>query len=227
MSDVERIAPEPADAEWEALRSAIRGAADRLRADAALLEDLGLYPRLANVIEFGPVALSRASAAHRRESSERKRLEATARANFTAQARTHAAVIDLLDAAGPADLASRLDAIARERFDLAAAVVAIEGPQAVPDGWRPLAPGQADLILGPRRASLMGRLPTALGLFGDQAPVIGSLALARLELGPAPRLGVLALGAGDPEVFSADLGTELVDFLARVVERTATRWLTP
>ena len=39
------------------------------------------------------------------------------------------------------------------------------------------------------------------------------------------RTGVLAFGAASPEAFSADMGHELIDFIARVVERTAERWL--
>jgi hypothetical protein len=35
---------------------------------------------------------------------------------------------------------------------------------------------------------------------------------------------VLAFGSPDPEGFTPDMGTELVAFLARVVERTAERW---
>ena len=69
------------------------------------------------------------SAAHARESGERKRLEATARANFAAQAQTHAAVIDLLESRNHADLARRVADMARLRFGLAAGVVALEGPR--------------------------------------------------------------------------------------------------
>jgi hypothetical protein len=38
------------------------------------------------------------------------------------------------------------------------------------------------------------------------------------------RQGVLAFGSPDPDGFTADMGCELVAFLARVVERTAERW---
>jgi uncharacterized protein YigA (DUF484 family) len=34
----------------------------------------------------------------------------------------------------------------------------------------------------------------------------------------------LVWGSADPEGFTADMGSELVAFLARVVERTAERW---
>ncbi|MDB5428359.1 MAG: hypothetical protein JWR43_2334, partial [Phenylobacterium sp.] len=38
------------------------------------------------------------------------------------------------------------------------------------------------------------------------------------------RQGLLAFGSTDAEGFTEDMGTELVAFLARVVERTAERW---
>ncbi len=55
---------------------------DFLRDDPSLLAELGLRPDAANVIDFGPAALARVHEAHRRESSARKHIEATARANF-------------------------------------------------------------------------------------------------------------------------------------------------
>jgi hypothetical protein len=38
---------------------------------------------------------------------------------------------------------------------------------------------------------------------------------------------VLAFGAESPDTFSPDMGHELIDFVARVVERTAERWALP
>src|SRR5580704_19319203 len=85
------------------------------------MQALGVRPDAANVIDFGPAALSRAASAHRKESSVRRRLEAVAQANFDAQSRTHEAVIELLGARNHSDLAVRLDALAKAHFGLAAA----------------------------------------------------------------------------------------------------------
>jgi uncharacterized protein YigA (DUF484 family) len=205
----------------------LRANPDVLRKDGDLLNELGLRLAVANVVDFGPVALSRVTAAHRRESSERKRLEAVAQANYLAQAQTHAAVIDLLEARNLADLARRIDDLARLRFGLAAGVLALEGPGGVPAGWRAFIEGQVDLTLGPRRLALMGHLPTALGLFGDMAPQIASVALIRMAIWDPARQGIIAFGSADPEAFSDDMGPDLVTFLARVTERTAERWPAP
>ena len=224
MIDAER---ERDDGEVEAVKDLMRTHGESLRADADLLAELGLRLDVANIIDFGPVALSRVSAAHARESGERKRLEAMARANFAAQAQTHAAVVDMLESRNHADLARRVDELARLRFGLAAGVVALEGPGHIPAGWRALVEGQVDLILGPRKLTLMGHAPTALGLFGDIARQLGSLALVRLAIWEPARQGVMAFASPDPDAFTADMGAELVTFLARVLERTAERWPIP
>jgi uncharacterized protein YigA (DUF484 family) len=196
---------------------------DFLKADDGLLAELGLTVAGATVVEFPPMA--RVHAAHQREAEMRQLLEETARANFAAQAQTHGAVVDLLEARNLADLAHRVDELARSRFGLAAGVIALEREGLPPAGWKGLVEGQVDLILGgARRMSRMGLVPTALGLFGEGREEIASVALVRMAIWEPARQGVLAFGSSDPEGFTPDMGSELVAFLARVVERTAERW---
>jgi uncharacterized protein YigA (DUF484 family) len=196
-----------------------------LREDLGLLDELGLKVAAGNVVDFGPAVLARVHAAQQREATQRQQIEETARANFSAQAQTHGAVIDLLDARNHSDLAWRLDELAQARFGLAAAVIALEHDERVPAGWKMLVEGQVDMILGgPQRLAAMGFAPTALGLFGDQAAQVRSMAMVRMAIWEPARQGVLAFGSLDPEGFTPDMGTELVAFLARVVERTAERW---
>lgn len=211
----------------EDLRTLIREHAEWLRQEPQLLSEVGLRLDVANMVDFGPIALSKASEAHRRESGERRRLEGVARANYAAQAQTHAAVIDLLEAVSLSDLAGRLDQLARIRFGLAAGTIAVEDPDLIPDGWVALVDGQVDLILGAHKLARLGHCPTAAGLFGALAPEIGSAAILRLSMWTPERRGVIAFGAADPSAFSSEMGTELVTFLARVVERAAERWPAP
>ena len=176
----------------------------------------------ARVVAFGPAALARVSETARRESEARASLEAVARANFVAHAQTREAVVDLLDARDAPDLARRLDEIARTRFGLQAGALGLEG-LAAPEGWRALPPGGVDQLLEPGANLLLGFRPTALGLFGDQAPFIRSMALARLDLPDDGGVGLMGFGSGDPEGFTPDMGPELVGFMARVTERLAGR----
>ena len=195
-----------------------------LLSDTALMAELGLRPDAANVVDFGPAALARVHEAHRQESTARKHLEATARANFAAQAQTHGAVVDLLGARNHADLARRVDELAQLRFGLIGGVVALEGPERTPAGWRMLVEGQIDMIIGHDRVALMGFEPVALGLFGERAPQVRSMAMVRMAIWEPSREGLLAFGSADEHGFTEDMGAELVAFLARVVERTAERW---
>lgn len=197
---------------------------DFLHRDPDLLSDLGLRPDASNIVDFGPAALARVSAAHEREALVRRQIEATARANFSAQAQSHAAVIDLLDARNHSDLARRVDEMAVLRFGLAAGVVVLEGPGRVPAGWHALIAGQIDMTMGDHGTARMGFHAPALGLFGERIEEIKSMALVRLALWEPSRQGLLAFGSADPEGFTADMGSDLVAFLARVVERTAERW---
>ena len=195
-----------------------------LTCDMALMTELGVRPTAQNIVEFGPAALARVHEAHRVESQARQYLEATAQANFSAQAQTHGAVVDLLDARNHADLARRVDELAQLRFGLTAGVVALEGPERTPAGWRVMPQGGIDMLVGHQAVARMGFEPLALGLFGERAPQIKSMAMVRLAVWSPARSGLLAFGSADEEGFTEDMGTELVAFLARVVERTAERW---
>ena len=207
------------------IRDFLKANPDYVRNDPELLEALGLRIDAANVVDFGPAALTRVAAAHKREAGARKQLEATARANFAAQAQTHAAVVDILEARNHSDLARRVDELSTLRFGLVGATIAIEvGPERAPAGWHELIEGQVDLIMGPTRLALMGFHAPALGLFGEDADSIRSMALVRMAIWEPARQGILAFGSPEPKGFTADMGAELVAFLARVVERTAERW---
>ena len=153
---------------WRDVRAFLKAHPAVLREDAELLSDLGLRINAANVVEFGPAALARHVAAHRRESSARLQLEATARANFAAQAQCHAGVVDVLESRNNADLARRLDETARFRFGLLGAAIGVEG--LAPAGWRSLDAGMIDRMLGAEGQAWMGQNAFAGTLFGEPWP---------------------------------------------------------
>ncbi|MFL5295563.1 MAG: DUF484 family protein [Phenylobacterium sp.] len=216
---------EEAPLEPAAVRRFLSDNPEFLTGDHGLLDELGLKVAIGNVVDFGPAVLARVHAAHEREASQRREIEETARANFSAQAQTHGAVVDVLDARNHSDLARRVDDLAQQRFGLAAGIIALETEGHPPAGWKMLVEGQVDMILGgAQRLVRMGPAPTARGLFGDQAAAIQSVAMVRMALWEPSRQGLLAFGSAEPEGFTEDMGAELVAFLARVVERTAERW---
>ena len=210
--------------DWKVVSAFLRTHPNIIRQDADLLSSLGLWLRADNIIEFGPAALARLSADKSREKAARRELETTARANFAAQAQTHAAVVDLLESRNHADLARRIDEVARLRFGLTTGVLALEIPGGVPAGWRPLPSSGVDDLLGGGNLAKMGPVNTAAILFGDQAETVRSAAMVRVALWAPARQGLLVFGSPDAKGFTPRMGTELVAFLARVVERTAERW---
>jgi uncharacterized protein YigA (DUF484 family) len=216
-------AAEPA-LDWDRVRRFLLADPSLIQSDAELLAELGLRIHAANVVDFIPPALARRALAQAPEMAARRELEAVARANFLAQAQTHAAVVELLEARNHADLARRMSEAARLRFNLCAGVIALERPGRTPAGWRTLDPGMTDALLGPEGLFRMGAPLHASVLFGEAAEQVASVALIRMAIWDPARQGVLAFGSPDPEGFTLEMGAELTSFLARVVERTAERW---
>ncbi|MET0295620.1 MAG: DUF484 family protein [Phenylobacterium sp.] len=209
----------------EAVRRYLIENPEFLKDDAGLLAQLGLSMLPSNVVAFAPAALARVHEAHERESEARRLLEATAQENFQAQAQTHGAVIDLLEARNHADLARRVDDLAQWRFGLVGGAVALEGPGRTPAGWRTMPEGQVDALLGgTQELAFMGFNPAAVGLFSERHDQVFSMALMRMAIWEPARQGLIAFASHEPEGFTPDMGHELVAFLARVVERTAERW---
>lgn len=210
--------------EADDIKTALRAQPELLHADPDLLSALGLRVDAANVVDFGPAALAKVKQAGERDAAARKAIESLARANFAAQAQTHGAVLDLLEARNPSDLGRRMDELATLRFGLVGAVTALEEPGRVPAGWIALQAGGVDSLLGGNRMARLGVLKNAFPLFGDQAAVVRSVALARIGPWTPQRIGVIAFGSPDPEGFTPQMGSDLVGFLARVAERIAERW---
>jgi uncharacterized protein YigA (DUF484 family) len=217
-------APEKPPAGLGRVRDLLIAKPELIRNDEGLMRALGVRPIAANVVDFGPAALARLEAARSRESSARQEIEQIARANFSAQAKTHEVIVDLLQARNNADLARRVHEAARGPFALAAGAIVLEGPAPAPTGWMTAPAGLVDDLLGPSGRERIGPASAAEVLFGSAGGAIESMALVRLTLWSEGRAGVLAFGSPDPLGFRPDMGGELVTFLARVVERTAERW---
>ena len=224
LNEPKSIAPAELAQDWRTVAAFLREHPNLIRGDADLLAQLGLWVKADNIVEFGPAALARLSAAKTREKAARRQLEATARANFAAQAQTHAAVVDLMESRNHADLARRVDEIARLRFGLTAGVIALEMPGGTPAGWRPLPPDGSDGLLGDGCLARMGTPGAAQALFGELGESVASIAMVRMAIWTPARQGVLVFGSPEPGGFTGDMGAELVAFLARVVERMAERW---
>ena len=155
----------------------------------------------------------------------------TSRTNQSRQNRTHASVLALM---GTSDIEHMLRILGDDLpllLDVDAVAVGFEPalpplPQlALPDIHR-LPEGTVDGFIGDGRdVSLLREMNDDGTIFGASAGLVASAALARLRRGRVVPVGLLAFGSRGSGAFHPGLGTELVEFLARVVERCIHKWL--
>ncbi len=90
-----------------------------------------------------------------------------------------------------------------------------------------LEPGSVDELIGTGHDALLrSDVVGDPALFGAAAAgLVRSDALVRLRVSSAAPIGLLALGARKPGVFHPGQGTELLSFLAQVIEHSIRAWL--
>ena len=158
-------------------------------------------------------------------------LLANSRDNLSTQDRIHQAVLSLLGAENldhfievvVTDLAVLLDVDA-----VSLCIEAVDGEAAKlrVDGIQVLAPGSVDRVLGTGRAALL-RDDTVgdAEIFGAGAGLVRSDALIRLDCRDRAPPGLIAFGTRHPGYFDSGQGTELLHFLARIIEHCLRAWL--
>jgi uncharacterized protein YigA (DUF484 family) len=158
-------------------------------------------------------------------------LLANSRDNLSTQDRIHRATLTLLTAECfehfvqivTTDLAVLLDVdavtLCVEAIDEHTPLVSVEGVQV-------LSPGTVDRLLGPERGALL-RDDTAgdAAIFGAGAGLVRSDALIRFNVSDRTPAGLIAFGTRHPGYFNPGQGTELLHFLARIVEHCIRTWL--
>jgi len=148
----------------------------------------------------------------------------TSRNNMSIQSRTHGVVLALL-AAG--NVEAMLRVIAEDipaQLDLDIALLAFEEPASLlPLGVTALPPGLMATSLGAGDVMLRAEQPADPVIFGDAVSLINSFALARVNL-EGRGGGMLALGSRQERTFHSSQGTELLAFLASVIEDCLNRW---
>jgi len=151
-------------------------------------------------------------------------LIATSRSNMSIQSRTHQVVMSML-AAG--DVEKLLRVVAEDmpaQLDLDIALLAFECPtDELPPGLVAMSPGSVESALGAADVLLRSQKNADPTIFGDAATLINSFALARITPIDRP-VGMLALGSRHDRTFHSSQGTELLAFLAGVLEDCVSRW---
>jgi hypothetical protein len=153
-------------------------------------------------------------------------LISTSRSNMTTQTRTHEAALTVLAAGDMAGLARAIADDLPPLLDVDVACIGFEtvgtlSPLMV--GIRSLPEGQVATSLGDAEVMLKAVATGDPVLFGSGAGLVSSFALVRLTPTPRPP-GILALGSRNDRGFHSSQGTELLSFLARVVEDCVVRW---
>jgi len=169
----------------------------------------------------------------RLENQERghQELIATSRANLSVQARVHAAVLAILGARTFEHLIETIGTDLAIHLDVDAVALCVEGdksemPKTIGTAVHVLPTGTVDRLLGPgRNVLLKKRLEGDPSMFGPAAQLVRSAAFLRLQVSPATPPGLLCMGSRLEGKFRAGQGTELMTFLARVIETAVSGWL--
>ena len=151
-------------------------------------------------------------------------LIATSRSNMSIQSRTHQVVMSML-AAG--DIEKLLRVVAEDmpaQLDLDIALLGFECPTSeLPPDLVAMSIGSVESALGAADVLLRSQRSADPSIFGDAATLINSFALARIAPLDRP-VGMLALGSRHDRTFHSSQGTELLAFLANVLEDCVSRW---
>ncbi len=184
-----------------------------------------------NVLDMGQIVTRRLGDEVARLKAEHEELLANGRANQTAQKQIHAAALAMLEARNFEHLIHVVTRDLAEIFAIDTVTLCVEtaddGPTQAPTGGVYVLPaGQVDRLLGPGAGSrLEGVRCGDRAIFGPAAELVRSQALVRLSPSPGSPPGLLALGSRDGDKFHPGQGTELLQFLSRLMERLFRAWL--
>ncbi|MGE0120453.1 MAG: DUF484 family protein [Dongiaceae bacterium] len=160
-------------------------------------------------------------------------LLANSRDNLSTQDRIHQAVLALLGADTFAHFIEIVTTDLSVLLDVDAVSLCIEvadgsAAKLCVDGVQVLAPGTVDRVLGTDRAALLRDDTTGdAEIFDAGAGLVRSDALIRLKFGERVPPGLIAFGTRHPGYFDPGQGTELLHFLAHVIEHCIRAWLQP
>lgn len=152
--------------------------------------------------------------------------------NSLAREQVHAAALAMLDAPGFDALIEYItlpDGLAAT-LGLASAAICMEVTgqvnRAETIGMRLLERGGVARMMGGSMSyRLASNVQGSQGLYGDRASDVHSEALVRLDFSRVTPPGLLALGGLDPDQFHPEQAADLLEFLARIVERCVRLWL--
>jgi hypothetical protein len=163
--------------------------------------------------------------------SDQDDLLANSRDNLATQTRVHRAALALLEAKSLANLIEIVTTDLAVILDVDVVTLCLERnagttePSRV-EGVQLLDRGAVDALIGRGRdVMLRDDAPGDPRVFGGAAGLVRSDALLRLEFAKGMPLGLIAFGTRHPGYFDSGQGTELLSFLARILEHCVRSWL--
>ncbi|MBT4491074.1 MAG: DUF484 family protein [Rhodospirillaceae bacterium] len=184
-----------------------------------------------NVLDMGQIVARRLGDEVHRLNAQHEELLAAGRANQAAQKQVHAAALAMMAARNFEHLIHIVTRDLAEALAVDTVTLCVEaagdGPTKAPMGGVFVLPaGRVDAMLG---VDVPARLEAVEGgdqlVFGPGAGLVRSQAIVRLAPSPGSPPGLLALGSRDEGKFHAGQGTELLQFLCRLLERLFRAWL--
>ena len=182
------------------------------------------------VVDLQSAVVDRLRGENARLATLQAELLATSRANMSSQQRIHAGILALLEATTFENLIQAITTDLAVLLDVDVVALCVEAPEGHHHrdvaGVHILAPGEVDEILGHGRdIQLLPVLRSHNPVYGGGATLVRSEALLRLRPSATSPTGLLALGSRHEGRFDVSQGTELLGFLARILELCIRTWL--
>jgi len=208
------------------VRDFLRNHPDIVREDAELMALIAEREAGDGVVDLGSAARGKLLEEVRQLKALNEGIVETARANLATQSQIHMAVLALLEADSLAALDRKMSGRLTGALGVDVCRVLIEGHAPLKSGESLL--GAAEGFVGEVLGDKVERLgpvdpQIAHALYGQQGARVKSEAIVRLDFNGHD--GLMALAARDAHLFEAGQGTELLNFLARAIERMIVQWL--
>lgn len=183
------------------------------------------------VINFQSVVINKLRDSAEEFKQERKDLLLTARTNQQSLSRIHECVLAVLASKSFEQVIHTVTTDFAVMLDLDMVILCIEANDEKmrlldTRGLVVLPEGEIERCLGAeKRVSLRGDITGEKQIFGAGASLIRSEAIVRLSISSVTPPSLIAFGSRDPLRFDAGQSTELVTFLACVLEHVISTWL--
>lgn len=221
--------------EGEAVKAFLKENPDFLAKNDELFQVLtppGLQNGASNLHDMQQFMLRRLQDEVTQLNQRQSELLTASRGNMSVQGQVHNATLMLLEATSFEHLIHLVTTDLAQTLDVDVVTICVEATNDAPTGRAKTAgvyvldAGSVDARLGEGRdVMLTNETEADPTVFGPGAGLVRSQALARLRASSRAPAGILALGSREEEKFHPGQATELLGYLARVLERLIRGWL--